>query len=94
MRPAPGLVVGLRPQQIPNGVADCDQAADDSGVLCGNPLTALRRSDRDRPRDAVDDLHELAVVKDIASFLDRRAFSGRPNAQRRVRRVFRPRRCG
>jgi hypothetical protein len=88
LRSAPRLVVGLSPENIPDGVAGRDESTDDSGVLRRNPVTTLAVAHRDELGDALDNLHEIALVKDVAPFLDRCAFGGGADAQRHGHRLF------
>ena len=79
LRRAPGLVVDLSPQHVPQGIAHRNHLSDDPHVLGEDPLRALARLDRDGLSDAVDDLHQGVVDDDVASLLDRRALSGGPD---------------
>ena len=84
LRRSPGFIVRLRAQNLADGVANGDQAADDAGVLRGDPLRPLAVAHGDGLRLAADDLDERALVDEIAALLDRRPFGGRADPHRRM----------
>ena len=58
LRRSPGFIVRLRAQNLADGVANGDQAADDAGVLRGDPLRPLAVAHGDGLGLAADDLDE------------------------------------
>ena len=84
LRRSPGFIIRLRAQNLADGVANGDQAADDAGVLRGDPLRPLAVAHGDGLRLAADDLDEDALMDEIAALLDRRPFGGRADPHRRM----------
>ena len=58
LRRSPGFIIRLGAQNLANRVANGDQAADDAGVLRGDPLRPLAVAHGDGLRLAADDLDE------------------------------------
>jgi hypothetical protein len=85
LRRSPGFIISLGAQNLADGVANRDQAADDAGVLGGDPLRSLAFAHGDRLRLAADDLDEDTLMDEIASLLDRRPFGGRADPHGRVK---------
>src|SRR5271156_5025298 len=88
LRRSPGFVVRLRAQNLADGVANSDQAADDAGVLRGDPLRSLAVAYGDGLGRAADDLDENALMHQIAALLDRGPFGGRADPYRRMEGRF------
>src|SRR6202453_4063334 len=84
LRRSPGFIVRLRAQNLADGVANGDQAADDAGVLRGDPLRSLAIANGDGLGRAADDLDKRALVDEIAALLDRDPFGGRADPYRRM----------
>ena len=84
LRRSPGFIVRLGAQNLANRVANGDQAADDAGVLPGNPLRPLAVAHGDGLRLAADDLDKRAVMDEIAALLDRGPFGGRADPYGRM----------
>jgi hypothetical protein len=82
LRRSPGFIIRLPAQNLADGVANGDQAADDAGVLRGDPLRPLAVAHGDGLRLAADDLDERALKDEIASLLDRRPFGRRADPYR------------
>ena len=84
LRRSPGFIIRLGAQNLADGVANGDQAADDAGVFRGDPLRPFAVAHGDGLRLAADDLDEDALMDEIAALLDRRPFGGRADAHRRM----------
>ena len=84
LRRSPGFIIRLGAQNLANRVANGDQAADDAGVLRGDPFRPLAVAHGDGLRLAADDLDERALMDEIAALLDRRPFGGRADPHGRM----------
>ena len=80
LRPAPGKIGFLGPQDVSNRVANLDEASDDARMPRGHAVRALAIADRNGDRHAVDNLGESVFDDEVAALLDGRAFGRGSNA--------------
>src|SRR5271165_6839068 len=80
LRPTPGEIGLLGPQNLANGVANLNEATDDARMPRRYAVRAFAVADRNGDGHAGDNLGEPVLDDEVAALLDRRAFGGGSDA--------------